>query len=386
MKALRAEAEWAPRNGCVPKGRELTERRASSGSRMYRKPVLDIFEVKEPEPGPDELLVKVKYCGICGSDTHVYESDDEGYVIFSGPAKFPCTLGHEYSGEVVAVGREVTGFRKGDIITGESVLWCGTCMPCRYGMLNQCENVELLGLTHDGAFAEYIAVKAKYCWNLNRLHDRFTDEEVLKIGTLVEPIGCAYNGIFISGGGFSPGAYAVVYGAGPIGLGAVLLLKAAGAAKIIAVDVVDERLGLAKRMGADHVLNAAGTEDLEEIIMDLTSGWGADLQVEAAGAARQTVPMMEKLYSRRAKIIYLGRAEALATVELNRIVSGAHSIIGSRGHSGYGIFPNIIRLLQEDRLNGVGEMITSVFPFSGIADAFTTSTKRVDGKILIDIG
>jgi len=385
MKALKAHAEWKPRKGYTPTKSEASQKKAISGNLLWKNPSLDVVDELEPEAGADELIIKVKNCGICGSDTHVYESDSDGYIIFSGPAKLPCILGHEYTGEIMEVGKDVSGFKKGDIVTGESILWCGKCLPCRSGMLNQCENVELMGLTSNGAFADYIAVKAKYCWHLNSLKEKFSNNDIFKIGALIEPLGCAYNGIFISGGGFYPGEYAIVYGTGPIGLGAVLLLKAAGAAKVIAIDIIEERLGIAKKMGADYVFNSTNENKLADIIMDLTSGWGADIQVEAAGAANKTMPLMQKLSSKRGKIIYLGRAEAMAEMELNQIVTGAQYLMGSRGHSGYGIFPNIIRLLEGGRLEAVAEMITSVFSFATIMEAFALSTKRTDGKILIQI-
>lgn len=365
---------------------ELLQKKAISGNMLWKDPSINVVDEPVPHPAADELIVNVKYCGICGSDTHVFESDSEGYMIFSGPARLPCVLGHEYSGEVVDVGKNVSEFRKGDLVTGESIFWCGKCFPCRSGMLNQCENVDLMGLTSDGAFAEYIRVKDKYCWKLNALEERFPRDEVLKIGSLIEPLGCAYNGIFISGGGFLPGASAIVYGAGPIGLGSVLLLRIAGAGKIVAVDVIDERLEIARKLGADYVFNLRKGYDLENGIMNITSGWGADVQVEAAGAANVTIPLMQKLCSKRGSIIYLGRAEPSCQIELNRMVTGAHSLIGSRGHSGYGIFQNVIRLFQSGRLNTAKEMITSEFPFSGIKDAFSLSKKRIDGKILVKVG
>ena len=385
MKALVAEAEWNPRKGYPLTAHESTSRSAIVGSQVWQHPRLAIQNVPTPVMRDDEVLVRVLYCGICGSDTHTHEMDPDGYIIFSGPVKLPCILGHELSGEVVEVGRDVLGFKKGDIITSESIMWCGQCRPCRSGMLNQCEQVELMGLTSNGAFADFISVKAKYCWKLESLEEQFERNDIFKVGTLIEPIGCAYNGIFIAGGGFLPGSNAIVYGAGPIGLGAVLLLKIAGAAKVIVVDVVDERLRIAKKLGADHVFNFDNEDTLEEVVMEMTSGWGADIQVEAAGAAHKTIPLLQKLCAKQGKIIYLGRVDASVHVDLNRIVSGAHSLIGSRGHSGYGIYHEIIRLLQGGRLNAVTEMVTSVFPFDRILEGFTLSTNRTDAKILIDM-
>jgi len=385
MRAFVAEAEWNPRRGYPLSSHESAGRTAIVGSQVWQHPRLAIQQVPTPGIRDDEVLVRIRYCGICGSDTHTYEKDRDGYIIFSGPAKLPCILGHELSGEVVEIGKDVQGFTKGDIVTSESIMWCGKCRPCRSGMLNQCEQVELMGLTSNGAFADFMAINARYCWKLDSLAGQFERNDIFKVGTLIEPIGCAYNGIFIAGNGFLPGSNAIVYGAGPIGLGAVLLLKIAGAAKVIVIDVVEERLKIAKKMGADHVFNFDSEDSLEEVIMGLTAGWGADIQVEAAGAAHKTIPLLQKLCSKQGKIIYLGRVDASVHVDLNRIVSGAHSIIGSRGHSGYGIYHEIIRLLQGGRLNAVKEMVTSVFPFNRIAEGFALSTNRTDAKILIDM-
>ncbi|HKZ46328.1 MAG TPA: alcohol dehydrogenase catalytic domain-containing protein, partial [Thermodesulfobacteriota bacterium] len=278
-----------PRDGYNLSDRQKAEKRAVSGSKAWRYTWFELKDIPVPDIKDDELLIRVGACGICGSDAHLYEMDDEGYILFSGAVKLPCIVGHEYSGEVVEAGRDVSDFKKGDIVTGESIFWCGKCLPCRYGMLNQCENIELMGLTSNGAFAEYIAVKAKYCWKLNGLDSVFGKDDIFSVGALIEPLGCAYNGIFISGGGFYPGANAVVYGAGPIGLAAVALLRAAGAGIIIAIDIIDERLELAKKLGADCTFNSDKTPWIEKVILDITQGWGADLQIEAAGAARHTI-------------------------------------------------------------------------------------------------
>lgn len=383
MKAFRAEAQWSPKAGYTPTDNEIENRSAIAGSMLYLNPVLGYCERPVREPAADEILVRIKYCGICGSDVHVYEHDHEGYIIFSGPTNLPCTLGHEYTGIVEKVGANVRGLEVGDAVTGESTLWCGECLPCRQGMLNQCENIELMGLTCDGAFAEYLTVKARFCWKVGELSAAYSDDDLMKVGTLIEPLGCAYNGIVVSGGGVTPGAYAVVYGAGPIGLGAVSLLRTTGAAKIIVVDIMDERLALASRMGADHTINASRTDRIDEQIMQLTAGWGADIQVEAAGSARKLIPLIQTLTAKRGQIVYLGRAEAVATLELNRMVSGAQGLVGARGHSGYGIFPNVIRLIAGRRLHGVLDMVTDVYGFGSIPEALAASSLRTGGKILI---
>jgi len=379
MKALLVEADWHPKTD------DLSQKLAVSGSLAWKNPQFNIIDQKVPHPRFDELLVKVRYCGICGSDTHVYESDAQGYVLFSGPAKFPCVLGHELSGEVVEVGQEVKEFSQGDIITTESIFWCGQCIPCRTGMLNQCENVDLLGLTRNGGFAEYITIPARYCWKLNPLQEKYSLGETYQLGALIEPIACAYNGIFISGGGFLPGAFAIVYGAGAIGLGAIMLLKAAGASIVIAVDTIDSRIHRAKSMGADYAYNISTTDNFPEIVREITNGWGSDIQVECAGSPNHTIPMMQKNISKRGKIIYLGRAETATLIDLNSLVTGAHTIVGSRGHSGYGIFHQVITMISRGKLQGIENLVTSVFPFSDIITAFESSCSRKDGKILVEM-
>lgn len=385
MKALVVDAEWKPRKDYLLSEDEKKRRRALIGSQVWCNPRFDIKDKPTPDIEDDEVLIRVKACGICGSDTHLYETTKDGYIVFSGSVKLPCIIGHEYSGIIEKIGKKIVNFKIGDKVAVESVLWCGKCTPCRSGAVNQCERVELAGITVDGAFTEFTKAKEWHCWSINSLSESFEEKEVFNVGALIEPIGCAYNGIFVSGGGFYPGAYATVFGVGPIGLSAVMLLRAAGAGKIIAVDIIGERLKIAGKMGADYTFNINKTNDIEKVIKDITQGSGADLQIEAAGAAHLTIPIMEKLCSKRGKIIYLGRSDSSAQLELNSMVSGAHSLIGSRGHSGYGIYPNIIRLLQNGRLQGIREMITSVFPFNDVIKAFTISTERKDGKIIIDI-
>lgn len=388
MKALVVDAKWRPREGYLLTEQENIKKRAFCGSQVWRNPRFEIKEVPTPNINDDEVLIRVKACGICGSDTHLYETDEEGYIIFSGLVKLPCILGHEFSGVVEKIGKKVITLKVGDPVVVESILWCGMCTPCRSGALNQCKNIELAGFSSDGAFAEFIAVKEKYCWKLNSLRDIYWEEEIFEIGALIEPAGCVYNGIFISGGGLRPGETFVVYGAGPIGLASIALAKLAGASKIIAFDKIDQRLELAKTMGADSVFNVESLNSRNsrpsDKVLELTDGEGADIQVEAAGAAPYTIPEMERSMAPNGKIIYLGRAATSTPMFLDILVSGGNKIVGARGHSGYRIFPNIIRLIASNRLD-LKKMITARYPFDKVMEAMKQSTTRIDGKILVKI-
>ena len=384
MKALVVNAEWRPKKNYTISEEELFKKRAIIGSQVWKNTTFEIKDIPTPNPNSDEVLIKVKSCGICGSDTHLYETDEEGYIIFSGLTKLPCIIGHEFSGIVEKAGSNVREFKKGDKVAVESIMWCGRCLSCRSGFPNQCKHIELMGLSADGAFAEYVSVNERYCWKINDLTNMYREEDIFDIGALIEPVGCAYNGIFITGGGFNPGAIVVVYGSGPIGLGAIALSKIAGASQIIAFDILDERIKIARDMGADGVFNVnnLGGRSPADKVMELTKGYGADIQVEAAGAANKTIPEMERSMAINGKIIYLGRAATSATMHLDTLVSGANKIIGSRGHAGYGIFPSIIKLIASGKLN-LEKMITVRYPFESVLDAIKASSKRSDAKILV---
>ena len=367
MKALVVNAEWSPRKDYRLSRVELDQRKAFMGSQVWKNPEFEIKNMPTPNIREDEVLIRVKACGICGSDTHLYEVDEDGYIIFSGLTKLPCILGHEFSGVIEKTGKNVMYLKTGDRVAVESIMWCGMCQFCRSGNPNQCKNIELLGLSSNGALAEFISVHERYCWNINELTKAFPEKAIYDIGSLIEPAGCAYNGIFIAGGGFKPGDTLAVYGAGPIGLGAVALGRISGASMIIAFDVIEERLNIAKKMGADYVFHfeKSNGNSHHETIMELTKGRGIDIHIEAAGAAPVTIPEMEKSLAPNGKIIYLGRAATSTPMYLDILVSGANKVIGSRGHSGYGIFPNIITLLASGKLD-LSKMITARYPFKKV--------------------
>lgn len=386
MKALIVDGEWNPRKNYPLSNEEQAKKRANVGSQVWQHTQFEVKDVSVPNLQDDEILVRVKSCGICGSDTHLYETDKDGYIIFSGVTELPRIIGHELSGIVEKTGKNVRNFKTGDWIAAESIMWCGMCQACRSGSPNQCKYIKLMGLSADGAFAEYIAISERYCWKINDFREIYSEDAAFDVGALIEPVGCAYNGLFIVGDGFQPGATVVVYGAGPIGLGAIALAKIAGASQIIAFDVIDERANIALEMGADYAFNTNKMRDYlpGEKVMQITKGWGADIQIEAAGAAPATIPEMEKSMAINGKIIYLGRAATTTSMHLDNLVSGANKIVGARGHSGYAIFPSIIKLIATGRLK-LDKMITARYPFARIMDAIKSSSERTDGKILIHI-
>jgi threonine dehydrogenase-like Zn-dependent dehydrogenase len=384
MKALVLEASWEPRPGYAPSEDERRTRRAVTGSSVWRYPKLHMQEVDVPSPGAGEVLIRVRACGVCGSDMHFYETDDEGYILYPGLTKFPTILGHEFSGEVAGIGSDVEDLNVGDMVTAEEMIWCGHCRPCRDGLPNHCLNLEEIGFTIPGAFAQYIAVGAKYCWRIDSIAERYGDETAAyEAGATVEPTTVSYNAIFERAGGFRPGAYVAVYGAGPIGLTAIALCKAAGAAKVIAFEVSPERRVLAGRMGADDVFDPLGASP-REIVMELTHGEGADVHIEAAGAPQHTLPEMEQSLAINGRIVQIGRAAQRVPLYLETLQVRRAQLFGSQGHSGHGNFPNVIRLMASGLID-TRNMITARYSLNDVVEAIAQSTTRQDGKILVNI-
>ncbi len=383
MKALVLSAEWDPKPDYAVSAWEKETGKAVTGNSVWRHPRLEIKDVPVPPIAPDQVLVRVRACGVCGSDMHFYETDAEDYILYPGLTRFPAILGHEFAGEVVEVGRDVTGLQVGDRVTAEEMIWCGQCRPCRDGFPNQCENLEEIGFTIDGAFAEHIAIGAKYCWKLNDLADRYDEQTLFDAGALVEPCSVAYNCVFVRAGGFRPGGNVVIFGQGPIGLAAAAECKAAGAAKVIAFETSPSRRELALQVGADYAYDPRQVSP-HEAILDLTQGRGADLLVEAAGAPDKTIPEMELALAVNGKIAQVGRAATQVPIYLERFQVRHAQFFGSQGHSGNGIFPHVISMMAAGLID-MTRIITARYPLADAVEAIKASTDRAGGKVMVRI-
>jgi len=389
MKALVLEADWDPRSPYVPTPAEIESRKATIASEVWRNPRLVSTTLPDPEVGPHDVLIRVRAVGVCGSDTHCLETDPEGYILFSGPTSLPVVLGHEYAGEVVAVGSLVRDLMPGHLVACEGMLYCGVCEACRRGQPNQCPRLEMVGFSAPGAYAELVTAHEKHCFRVDGIAEHYGDVQLgLEIAALIEPIACPFNGMFVAAGGMLPGSHVSVFGCGPIGLGAVLLARAAGAATIAAFDISNERCVLARAMGADIAHNpmelAAAGGSPSDVVLDLTGGWGADMQIEAAGAAHATMPEIEKCFAPAGKMVYLGRTGMKPPVMLDVLMSKAASITGARGHAGGGCFPGIIRMIERGIIDPA-PMITSRYPFDDVVTAIERSCLRTDGKIMVQV-
>ncbi|HAH87690.1 MAG TPA: alcohol dehydrogenase [Armatimonadetes bacterium] len=380
MKGLVLHADWKPKDGYTLTEFEKETGKAINGNSVWHNPRLSIEDLPEPSPQPGQVLLEIKACGVCGSDMHFYETDSDGYILYPGLTKFPCVLGHELSGRVVALGEGVKDLKIGDMVCAEEMIWCGDCTPCRNGFPNQCSNLEEIGFTIDGAFAKYMAIGARYCWKIDSIAERYGEDSAWEMGAMVEPSCVAYNAIFERGGGFRPGGYAVIFGAGPIGLASIGLCKAAGAAKVLAFDISPTRRELASKMGADSVHDPS-KENPVDVILGATGGEGADFMIESAGVPAITYPSMEKVLAVNARIVQASRAAEKVPIYLENFQVRAAQIFGAQGHSGNGTFPNVIRLMAAGRLD-MRQIVTSRYSLKNISQGIAKGGDRTDGKIM----
>ncbi|RJP22309.1 MAG: alcohol dehydrogenase [Candidatus Abyssobacteria bacterium SURF_5] len=383
MKAVVASAEKQPRRDYVLSEFEKSTGKAIQGFKVWKNPSLEVKEVSDPRPGPTDVIVEVKAAGICGSDVHFYETTSDGYILYPGLTKFPVIIGHEFAGEIVEVGAGVRDFRVGDRVTAEEMVWCGYCRACRDGYPNHCHNLEEIGFTIDGADAKYVAVPFRLCWKVESLFEHYPSSETAwEVAATTEPTCVAYNGIFERAGGFRPGAHVVIYGGGPIGLAAVALCRTAGAASITCFELSAKRRTLAAQMGADHVFDPRSVVP-HQVVLDVTNGEGADLQVEAAGSPTKTIPQMERALAINGKVCVIGRAAEPVPTFFETYQVRRSQIYGSQGHSGHGTFPSVIRLMGAGRVD-TSPMITARFPLTKAVDAIKfLSENRDEGKIML---
>lgn len=383
MKAVVLNAEWAPREGVKIDPEHEKRKWAVNANLVYRNPEATLETRDDPsEPGPREMILKVGACGICGSDVHMFETDDEGYMFLPYHLQTPVVTGHEFSGEVVAVGSEVKEFEVGDLVTSEEIQWCGECDACRGGYWNQCLYIEDLGFTLDGGFAEYAKVNVKYCWSLNSVLERYGDKTMaLEVGSMSEPCSVAYEGMFTRAGGFLPGRDVAVFGGGPIGLAATALARAAGAARIFAFEVLPERRELCEKLGATHSVDPTEV-DVGEYIEEETKGRGVAMAVECTGNFPAVMKSIEGSLGIGGKVAVIGMDGRPAQLNFIDHQLKAASTYGTVGHSGSWDFPNVISLMASGQID-MHHAITRRFPLEELVSAIDETKTRVDGKILV---
>ena len=231
-------------------------------------PGSEIREVPIPKFGPNEVLVKVKVASICGTDLHIYNWDQWA----QRRIKPPLIPGHEFCGDVAAVGSEVTLVKEGDFVSAEMHVNCGKCLQCRTGQAHICQHVKIIGVDANGAFAEYVVIPESNIWKL----DPAIPQEYASI---LDPLGNAVHTVLA---GEIAAKTVAITGCGPIGLFSIAVAKACGATKVFAIEVNEHRRAIAKKMKADFVLDPT-KDDVKQAVLDNTDGVGVDVLLEMAG-------------------------------------------------------------------------------------------------------
>src|ERR1700723_1492411 len=231
-------------------------------------PGAEIREVNIPSFGRSDVLVKVKVASICGTDLHIYNWDRWAQSRIHPPL----IPGHEFCGEVAAFGDEVTSVKEGDFVSAEMPVACGKCLQCRTGEAHICQNVKIIGVDANGAFAEYVVIPESNIWKL----DPAIPPEYASI---LDPLGNAVHTVLA---GEIAAKTVAITGCGPIGLFAIAVARAVGAASVFAIEVNEHRRKIAREMKADYLLNPA-KEDVRAMVMEKTGGLGVDVVLEMAG-------------------------------------------------------------------------------------------------------
>src|SRR5438552_5367420 len=313
-----------------------------------------IEELPRPEPGEQEVLVRVAACGICGSDIHGYDGS-------SGRRIPPLVMGHEAAGVVAEVGSGVTGFHEGDRVTFDSTVYCGQCFFCRRGEINLCDNRQVLGVScgdyrRNGAFAEYVSVPQNILYGL-------PDGLAFEHAAMIEAVSIAVHAVNLTP--HSLGDTAVVVGAGMIGQLTIQAAKVAGFGRVFAVDIDDAKLARARKLGAAETFNTK-TCDVAAEISARTGGHGADAALEAVGA---TDPIRTAIASVRkgGTVTLIGNIAPKIELPLQAVVTRQIRLQGSCASSGE--YPACIELLSRGAIR-VDTMISARTPLEGAPSWF----------------
>ena len=337
--------------------------------KLGREPGLRLVEVPVPVPSPDEVLVEVEAASVCGTDLHIERWDDWAQKRITPPL----TLGHEWAGTVVETGRDVRSVEPGDYVSAESHVTCGTCFHCRTGQAHMCERTRILGVDRDGAFATYIAVPESVVWQNDRA--KLPPE----IATLQEPFG---NAVFATSEQDLTGRSVAVLGCGPIGLFAIGIARASGAAVVLAADRTDFRLDLAQRMGASAVVDVGEVKDEAEWFLEHHEGIGFDVVFEMSGSG-QAVADAFRIARNGGRVVLFGIPERPVAIDVAETLIFKNLEV--RAVSGRKIFETWYRTrwLLESGVIDLRPLITHELPLEEFERAFAALEQGEACKIVV---
>jgi threonine 3-dehydrogenase len=321
-----------------------------------------------PSIGELDLLVEVEAAAICGTDIHIY--DWTPYA--QSRVKPPMVFGHEFCGVVQEVGSQVTNVETGDRVAGETHIPCSHCFQCQTGNQHICENMAILGVHTNGAFAEYVRLPEACAWKL-------PDDRSPELGAIMEPMGVAAHGVLV---GRVDGRSVCVFGCGPIGLLALGIAAACGATKLFAVEINQTRLDMAPSLVPDAMLINPNDEDVVQTVLDATAGRGVDVSIELTGnpvATRQAFQVLRK----GGRISLVGLASGPIELDIvEDIVYKEAKVFGTTGRLMWETWWEMEKLLSSGKLDPL-PVISHRLSLSEIDEAMELARSGQAGKILL---
>jgi L-iditol 2-dehydrogenase len=327
---------------------------------------LELLDLPVPKPADDELLIRIRACGICGSDVHGYDGS-------TGRRLPPVVMGHEAAGIVESVGSAVEDFRQGDRVTFDSTVYCGKCFYCQRGQINLCDNREVIGVStpvfrRNGAFAEFVTVPARIAYHL-------PDSMSFSHAALIEAVSVAVHGVSLTPIALEDTV--VVVGAGMIGLLTLQAARLAGAGKVLVLDVDDTRLEMARSLGAGKTLNSRG--DVIPQILAETNGRGADAVLECVGNA-VTVKLAIDSVRKGGAVTLIGNVAPTVELGLQSVVTRQIRLQGSCASSGE--YPACISLMSRGAIR-VESLLSAVAPLEDGVSWFKRLYEREPGLLKV---
>ncbi len=325
-----------------------------------------LHDAPVPEPGPNDVLIKIRKTAICGTDMHIYHWDEWAQKTIP----VPMVVGHEYIGEIAALGSNVRAFHLGERVSGEGHITCGVCRNCRAGRRHFCRDTVGVGVNRAGAFAEYLVLPAE---NVYPLPDTIPDE----YGAILDPLGnAAHTALAFD----LVGEDVLITGAGPIGIMAAAICRHVGARHVVITDVNPWRLQLAEKMGVTRAVNAADTR-LKDVMDDLGMHEGFDVGLEMSGNGRAFNDLLLSM-NHGGKVAILGIPSAGVTIDWNQVIFKGLMLKGIYGREMYDTWYKMVAMLESGL--DISPIITHRLPLARFQEGFDAMASGQAGKVVLD--
>src|SRR5678816_4253934 len=327
---------------------------------------IDLQDIAKPSPGPNDVLIRVKRSAICGTDMHIYNWD--AWAQKTIPV--PMAVGHEYCGEVVEVGSEVSGFKAGDRVSGEGHITCGHCRNCRAGRRHLCRNTVGVGVNRPGCFAEYVVIPA---FNVFRVPKEIPDE----IASFFDPLG---NAVHTALSFDLVGEDVLITGAGPIGVMAAAISRHVGARHVVVTDLNPYRLELARKMGATRAVDVK-SQTLGDVMQGLGMTEGFDVGMEMSGNGQAFRDLLGVM-NHGGRVAILGIPPNEVSIDWNQVIFKGLVLKGVYGREMFETWYKMVAMLQSGL--DVAPVVTHRFPAAQYAEAFEAMRSGQSGKVILD--